>query len=309
LISTEIHIPISLNSRFINMTRMFVQSAASNAGFTGPWKIVVTVSRDTQMTLDAPELAWARDYPVEFRWVEAALWEKHGLLGTVVQRHSYEVGSDVVLFMDADIVVCGSLDELVTEIAAADVVAGWPAWQPPDGNLDEILASRGCTLRSDYGVTYSGFGLEFLTPSSAPPYFNLGLIAVSRRQADRLRRAYPEDLYWVYAHHPHWFGCQTALCMTIMRQSLPYRVLDMRYNLSNGDWDEVPEITGEAVDRAVANVRACVADPRVLHYCVPTPAFSKARDMESLDRIREFCARDRVGAGNLILQRVLRELV
>ena len=139
------------------------------------------------------------------------------------------------------------------------------------------------------------------------PHFNLGLIAASRSLANQLRKAYPEDLFWVYERYPHWYGCQTALCLTIVRQVLPHRALDMRYNLSNGDWDETPEITGEDVERAVANAKACVADPRILHYCVPTSVFDKTRDMESVDRIREFCVRDGVGAGNRILQSVLRK--
>jgi hypothetical protein len=307
MVSTEIHVPISLNPNFAHMIYFLVKSVAANANLPGDWRVVFTVSRDTDWSLDHPELAWASDYPVEFRWVDQAQWDVHKLIATIKQRQTYNFNADTVLFMDADTVVVGPLRELVLETAGSREVAGWPAWQPPRSNLNEVLLARGCAL-SDWGLTYSGYGLQFLSPKSCPPYFNFGVIAASNTVAKHIARDFPEDLHFFRSRCDEFFGAQIALCLTIVRKNYPYRALDMRYNLSNGDWGQAI-LFGPEAEAAYGGVLAACRDPRILHYCVPTEPFDKARDMASWDRITRFCKLERVGVGNALLQKAFRNLL
>ena len=307
MVSTEIHVPISLNPNFAHMIYLLVKSIAANAKLPGDWRVVFTVSRDTAWDFDHPELAWAKDFAVEFRWVDQTQWESQQWLATAIQRHTYDFTTDVILFMDADTAVHGPLTELVLETATSDAIAGWPAWQPPGINLTDVLMKRGCAL-SDWGLTYSGYGLTFLSPKSCPPYFNLGFIAVSKATAQRLARDVPQDWHFVRTYYPDWFGCQIALCLSIVRNNYAYRALDMRYNLGNGDLGE-PILSGPEADAAFARALASYRDPRILHYCVPTEAFQKSRDMGSWDRIRQFCEMEGLGEGNAILQATFKRLL
>jgi hypothetical protein len=307
MVTTEVHVPISLNPTFAHMTYFLVKSLAANANFPGDWRVVFTVSRDTSWNFDHPELAWAKYYPVEFRWVEQAKWDVHSFLATIEQRQSYNFNADVVLFMDADTVVAGSLRELVLDAANSNEIAGWPAWQPPNSNLREVLLARGCIL-SDWDLTYSGYGLAFLSPKWCPPYFNCGFIATPNAVAQQISVDFPEDLHYFFGHYDDWYGCQVSLCLTIVRKNYNYRAIDMRYNLGNGSLSRY-SLTGPEADAAFARAVAACQDPRVLHYCVQTEAFSKRRDMGSWDRIGRFCDMEGLTEGNMILQETLKSLL
>jgi hypothetical protein len=208
--------------------------------------------------------------------------------------------------MDADTVVVGPLSELVVQTAGSNAIAGWPAWQPPHSNLSEVLLARGCNL-SDWGLTYSGYGLAFLSPKSCPPYFNFGFIAMPNAVAQQMARDFPEDLHYFFARYNDWFGCQVALCLSIVRKNYAYRALDMRYNLGNGS--PGAPLAGPEAKTAYAQALAAAQDPRVLHYCVRTEPFRKLRDMASWDRITHFCEMKVLGEGNSLLQKAFRSLL
>ncbi|MGJ0394720.1 MAG: hypothetical protein ACR65U_00605 [Methylocystis sp.] len=311
-VNTEIHVPISLNANFANMSYFLVKSIAANAALPGDWRVVFTVSRDTDWDLDHPNLAWAKAYPVEFRWVDQAHWDAlptgvHQYISTILQRQTYEFKSDVVLFMDADTVVYGPLTELAREVATSDMIFGWPAWQPPGVDLNEVIVARGCALR-DWGVTYSGYGLAFLSPKSCPPYFNFGFIAMSNGVARRAARDYPPELDFVVANYPDWFATQIALCLMILRNNYAFRILDMRYNFGNGDFPG-QILAGPEADAAFARAIALYEDVRVVHYCAATEAFNKSRDMGSWERITRFCEREGLVSGNALLQKAFKKLL
>lgn len=319
MVTTEIHVPISLTPTFAHMIYFLVKSLAANADFPGDWRVIFTVSRDTDWDLDHSELAWAKDYPVEFRWVDQSQWDAHELaksgsqlpreyLATIEQCHTYDFNADVILFMDADTVVAGSLRELVLEIADSDAIAGWPAWQSPPSNLCEVLQTRGCKL-SDWGLTYSGYGLAFLSPKSCPPYFNFGFIAMRKAVAQQLSRDFVEDLHYFFAHYDDWYGRQISLCLTIVRKNYAYRALDTRYNLGNGSLADLPALSGPDVEAAHARLVAAGQDPRVLHYCVRTKPFYKLENMASWDQITRFCEMEGLGEGNALLQKTFRSLL
>lgn len=306
--TVTVYVPISLNQQFATQSLLLVRSLA-RAKFPGSWRVVFTVSRDTELTLDSSLLAWADAFPVSFRWVDLNIWEQFHYLGTALQQVLYVHDSEVLLFMDADTVVTGPLTELIEEVADSRVFAAWPAWQPPDNaDFDQILTDFGLD-EIQRTLAYSGYGLSFLSPKYCPPYFNAGFIAAHRDIIQRMGRTLPKDLADIRERSGSYYGMQMAICVNILRNHYPYRGLDMRYNASNGDFEVTPPCSGPEADLAVAAAHASLADTRVLHYCVQTQQFSRKQDMDGLERVAEFCAREGLNSGNRRLQAALTPLL
>lgn len=302
---------MSLNRQFATQACLLVRSLARNACLPGDWSVMLTVSRDTELTFDTPLLRWTRDYPVSVQWVEPRWWERFHWSGTGLQMHLYEHDADALLFMDADTLVVGSLAALVESLAAEPVIAAWPAWQPPaDIDIDRVLQECGVGSAAR-DLTYSGYGLAFESPRHCPPYFNLGFVGASGALARHMARTLAADFEDVATRFRSWYISQLALCVNILRRRYPYRALDMRYNASNGSWNPAapPPFTSPESAAAVAALNAMIDDVRVLHYCVPTANFSRAKDMDGFEQVRAFCARQGLDSGSIRLQRALRPLL
>lgn len=312
--TTTIHVPMSLNRQFATQACLLVRSLERHARLPGDWRVVLTVGRDTDLELDTPLLDWTRDFPVSVHQVREDLVRQFGLSGTGLQMHLYEKPNeaDVTLFMDADMVVVGPLTELVESVAREPVIAGWPAWQPPARiDIDEVLAACGVG-DAPRDLVYSGYGLSFWEPKHCPPYYNLGFLAVNGEVVRDWAKHVLDDFRDVLSRYGKNHYCdQLAVCVSILRQGYRYRALDMRYNASNGDWDPdyPPPFEGEECAAIVAAANACVADARVLHYCVQSENFSRKRDMDGLDRVHAFCERSGLDWGSTRLQEALRSVL
>lgn len=310
--STEIHIPASPNLLFANMLFFLVHSLADRAGLDGDWRVVVTQGRDGEVTADHPRLAWARNFPVEFRQVSATLWQEFEVEtqrrrlpsyiynATIYAQLQWPYTADCVIFMDADTVVTGSLAALIDEVLAANCLAAKPAWQPAPVNIDGVIAR--CGLRYDGPpVEYSGYGWSFMEPRFGPPYVNAGLTVISREMANRLQSDLRGDFRFTAEHYPGHYIWQMAQCLTMIRQSIPLKVLDERYNFGIGP-DAQPIAPGEEGRRLRQAVEEQAADIRLLHYCTPTPEFLRNKVMANDAALAAFLAADLALAGPIALQ-------
>ncbi|MBD3765386.1 MAG: hypothetical protein IE927_11860 [Rhodobacterales bacterium] len=307
--SVEVHVPITLNRRFAVMCRLLAQSLAARAAFPGDWKIVFTLSLDSTLPPDDPELAWAADLPVEFRWVDRRLFVLYSYDGTGLQRHRYPTGADVLLYMDADIVVTGPLTDLVHQVARSGAVHGWPAWQPPrDVDLATILRDRG-VAEPWPTLPPSGWNIGFRSPAAMPPYFNFGFIAMPNAVARDVGRTIEDDMAFLYDRHFSFYSSQIVLMLNILRLGRAVQPLPMRYNCSNGDLGDGPALPGPEAAAAYARAAEEVAQARILHLCVDTPDFAKRRDMADWDALRAFIAGTPRGDGGRRVQAALRGLV
>ncbi|HRI17514.1 MAG TPA: hypothetical protein PL196_03235, partial [Burkholderiaceae bacterium] len=282
-----------------------------NAQLPGDWNVVLTVSRDTELALDTTLMDWTRDFPVSVHWVDQGLWERWHWSGTSLQMHLYPHDSDVILFMDADTVVVGSLAELIESVAKEPVVAAWPAWQPPtDADMDAVLREFGFA-EVEKTLTYSGYGLAFESPRHAPPYFNLGFVAAHRTIASDMALSITRDFDDVAARCRSLYHDQIAVCLNILRQGYRYRALDMRFNASNGAWDPgaPPPFASAESAAVVASINAMIDDIRVMHYLVESESFTRKRTMDGFDQVRAFCRRPGLDSGSIRLQQALTPLL
>ncbi|MDH3412959.1 MAG: hypothetical protein OEM98_10770 [Gammaproteobacteria bacterium] len=285
------------------MSHALVRSLAAKAAFPGDWQVVFTVGLDTDQDLKSPMLAWAKDYPVEFRWVERDLFDAYGHVGTRLQCIQHEHLADAVLIMDADVLATGSLAELIEQVATSDAVVGRPAWRPPpDVDLVEFLRGSGLPAHG-YGLTYQGHGIVPSLPRECPPYLNFGHIALSRDIARHMARTFGEDVTFVEKNYRSYFNDQLALCLNVARNRYRCLPMDLKYNMGNGA--AAPLAIVATLEAAVAYAQRLNAmlDRRVIHYCNTSADFDKARDLDGWDRLQAFCDRTDVrGVGNVLLQ-------
>ena len=121
-----------------------------------------------------------------------------------------------------DTVVVGSLNDLVRQAANADAVLAWPAWQPPpDLDWAEVFQRLGLVFPAAT-MAYSGYGVAFMSPKDAPPYFNYGFVAIPRSLALVVGPMLHGDIGHVWSTYQNWFTSQIALCTTIVRARCSY---------------------------------------------------------------------------------------
>lgn len=316
-----IYVPITLNEQFINMIYFLARSIEFFSGLKD-YKIICTVSRDGMTDLASPLLHWTKDCPIEFRFCEANAWNSHAkravdenkrwfqYAATLKQQMASDFDEDVVVFMDADTLVCGPLTEMVGRSAQERRILARPAWQPPAIDLARALRERGCPER-DYGLEYAGYGWAFMEPRACPPYFNFGVFVMPGDIARLLRDNIGADGDFVEERFYDTFAAQIALCLFICRLKLGYDCLEEKYNFGNGDTlfkypiHPDPKIARQIYERSASNL----ADLRVIHYVVQLPEFSKSADMASWENVLKFCDRQTVGVVNTKIRNTFRTII
>ena len=272
--------------------------------------------------LKSPSLNWAKGYPIQFHLCDEIVWTVHAkraitenkpwfqYAATMKQQLANDFDEDVVVFMDADTVVCGSLIEVIARAEQEGKILARTAWQPPSVDLARALGERGCAER-DYGLEYAGYGWSFLEPRACPPYFNFGFIVMPGDIARLIRDNVSADVAFVEERFYDTYAAQTALCLLICRLNLGFGGLEEKYNFGNGDtlftFPIHPDATTARLlyERTVSNMM----DIRVIHYSVRLPQFSKERDMSSWENVLQFCGKEELGLVNTLLRDTFREFL
>lgn len=309
---TEIHIPASPTRAFANMLFFLIHSLAERAVFPGPWRAVITLGRDGDLTPDSPEFAWARGFPVTFRRADATVWARceaeakrrksPGFIynATILAQFTDPFDADTLIFMDADTVVARPFDDLIGQVAQTGRFAAKPAWQPPPVDLAPIVAAAGLTGQPDI-MPYSGYGWSFTDPQFGPPYYNGGFIVCTRDRANTLHRDLGRDFDFVSTHYPGHYIWQIAQCLTLLRAAMPCLDLDERYNMGIGPAAPsiLPGPAGAALD---AEGQAQFDDARVIHYCTPAQVFKRNATMADAGLLAAFLAAKGLSEGEQALQ-------
>ena len=321
MLRVGVYVPVTLNEKFINMLYFLSRSLEMFSGLAN-YRIVCTVSRDGMTDLTSPLLDWAKDCPIEFRLCDEGRWAVHAkraieegkpwfqYAATIKQQMASDFDEDVVVFMDADTVVCGSLLEVTARAAEEGKVLARTAWQPPSIDLTRALRERGCPER-DYGLEYAGYGWSFMEPRACPPYFNFGFIVMPGEIARFMRDNLSADAAFVEERFYDTFGVQTALCLFICRFNIQFGELEEKYNFGNGDTivkypiHPDPVVARRLYERSARNFQ----DVRVIHYTVQLPQFAKDVDMSSRENTLNFCTRTELGFVNTKLRDTFRKIL
>jgi hypothetical protein len=303
----EIHVPISPTPGFFTRVQLLAASLRRFGGRLSGCPLVVTVSRDCEPFDIAAALPWTLDYPIEWRWIDADLYERVGIYATALTRFTYDFQAPFVLQLDADTVITGPLDELLE--LPADTLGGVIAQRSPEtGPLESLdgIARHGAAFWEDLHLLaglppqtlsseYSGFGVVDHDPDRrlCPPYYNLGVLAASSDVTRRLGAVIFDELAAVERYADTRFRCQLALTLALARTRTPSLDLFLRWNFPDDVrfWTACPDDA---------------ADMRILHYCWGAEGFDRARDTESVAAIEAFLGRSGVAPAHAVMQARLR---
>lgn len=298
-ITLEVHIPISPTPMFLRQTWALAASLRQFGGEVGrSARVMAWVSPELEGLPDLNrQHPWAKSLGVTFRWVDEPLFAKHWYYGTALARWAGPFNADVVLMLDADVLVCNPLDKLVQAIAASDAVWGFPAHMSPldEAQWAELFASADLPA-PDMTCRPSGAGFfPDAQDQRMPPYFNLGVIAARQEVMRRLGDDLIGEMERVNAYIESYYRCQLTLPLAIARKGLAWQALDVRDNFPNDAAFEA------AYPQAVAEIR-------LLHYLRESEALSKKRDFSSTEAYRAMLQRPELTGANALAQARLQQL-
>lgn len=296
--SLEIHIPISPTPVFLNMVHYLAHSLRRFGGRYRSAPIFLTIGNNRADHDLIDRHPWLRRQGVSIRWVSEELFAKESYYATALERFRYTYQSDVVLMLDADILIAGRLDDLIRQTHRRQSLGGLITHVPPVSRFEVWQKFyNACGLgtveatceHTGWGCMYNDAGLRF-----CPPYFNLGVICAPAAHIARIGQeiyALMHTLETVMEAPFVHFRCQLALSMAIVKLGIPHRCLPMRYNFAN---DPCLEARHQA-ELPYTRILHLLRD----HQFYKTKVF---RDVASVEAV--LARRDLVGI-NALAQRIL----
>jgi hypothetical protein len=240
--SVEVHIPISPTPTFFNMVQCLARSLRKFGGTFRGAPIVLTVGdREIEPGLEA-RYPWLGPLGVEVRWVPEAFFREHSYSATGATRFEHDYRSDVVLFLDADILVAGPIDEMILDVHRRQHVAAMIAPASPLQFFDPPTTWRflfeHCGIGREPELVHEHTGWPYYrSPEEAyrlcPAYFNYGVVCAPASVMKRVGVPYFSHLLKLKQLTDCELIGQIALTMSIVGQHLPYRPLRVRYNFPN----------------------------------------------------------------------------
>lgn len=286
----DIRIPVSPTAEFALMLRVLYLSLRRYSGLSD-WRLTAFVgaSRSDQESSHA-FAAWLEP-EIECVIVPPDDFERNGVHATAEQRLMAEPDADIVLMMDADMVVCGSLEDQITDSrAGAFDVAGVVAHVPPHMTRSDWTAIYRTADLEDpvFPYRYTGWPLMFplelrddASIADSPPYFNYGYVYFSASGLRSVQRSYQRCLTAaseaIRRLNPRseMFVSQVALTLSIAKSELSHGALGLRYNFPN--------------DRRLEAIHPQeLEDARVIHLLRRNKKFDKQRAYCSFDSLNQF---------------------
>jgi hypothetical protein len=240
--TVEIHIPISPTPVFFNMVQCLALSLRANGGIGRDAPIILTVGDATIDPTIERAYPWLGPLGIELRWVSEPFFREHSFHATGATRLWHDFGSDVILLLDADILIARPFDDLIRRVFREGHVAGviGPAsplqfFDPPH-SWHEIYRHCGLDQTPDLRFEHPGWPYYFSSDEvyrRSPAYFNYGVICAPASFIRRIAATYFSDLLKLRELTPNLLITQIALTTSIIRAGLPQRALPVRYNFPN----------------------------------------------------------------------------
>ena len=170
--SLEVHVPISPTPMFLRQVWIQVQSFRRFGGnIARKAEFHVWVSPEAPVTDLKEEYPWFRDPAIHFHWVDATLFQEHRYYGTALARGDWDFQADLVMFLDADVLATGSLDEKLKEVLDNPAVVGFqahvdPLDDGPDAGWERLFAHLGLPPPQAHGTSYGSRPISRCTPAS-----------------------------------------------------------------------------------------------------------------------------------------------
>ena len=297
--SLEIHVPISPNAKFMRMTRCLVTSLRHNGGLYANAPVIVTLGEDKiadkELKRDYP---WLKTLGIETRWVPEDRFKQRSYYATATDRLTYKFNTDMVLMLDADMLVARPFDDLVRRLHREQKVGAVVAYACPfdDGALWQKVYDA-CSM-GKVNPIHEHPGWPYLYPQRpryCPPYFNLGFLLMPSAFASQIGAHMYELMDRVSEIEMTIYRCQLAFGLAVTKLDLPYECLPLRYNFANNK--DLEALHGD--EQAFASI---------LHLIWNHQGVWKDDLFGQADGIEKILARDDLAGINKQAQQVLRQI-
>lgn len=221
----EVHIPISPNENFFNMVHYLIESFRQYGGnLYKRTKFVVTVGGDEPYKDLNKELIWASDYWIEWKWLEKNTFKKYSYFATALERFRYSFESEMVLMLDADVMITGMLDDIIEQANKYQTFMGMPAeYQPFWGKIQKISPKEWW----EKILINAGFVSNL---EKIPPYCNLGFLLAPSEIMKKIGSTIYHELEKINQIVDVPTKCQLAVALAIRRNQIHYKEINMKYN-------------------------------------------------------------------------------
>ena len=281
------------------MAHYLVSSLRRFGGAYRNARVVLTVGDAEVDTTITESYAWTRQQGIEVRWADKERFLRDSYYATAVERFRHEFRSDMVLMLDADILVSRPFEELVLDCHRNQYFAGLIAHVPPfpDPGLWQRVYHAAGLGEVSFTHEHTGWGYMFNDERTrfCPPYFNLGVLCAPSTIMRRIGEDIYDLMHCVDSVAETGYRCQIALSLAVTKQAIPYRCLPMRYNFPNDVFLEAlhgPELPHAAL----------------LHLLRDHQHIYKTRVFDDRTHVEAMLARKDLRGINAIAQRVLREI-
>jgi hypothetical protein len=235
--SLEVHIPISPTVPFLRMVRCLVTSLRHFGGLYADAKVVVTIGdpviEDKKVRAENP---WLEKLGIETRWVPEDLYARDIYYATANQRFCYEYSSDMVLMLDADMLVARPFDDLVMKLFKEQKMGGVIGFACP---FDDFSMWERLYAVCDAGpvrAIHQHTGWPYIFPERprfGPAYFNLGFLMMPSSVATAVGSVIYDLMHRVSSVDESYYRCQFAFGLAVCKLGIPYDCLPLRYNFPN----------------------------------------------------------------------------
>jgi len=241
--TVEIRIPISPNEKYLRMVHYFL---ASLQMFGGPISrsahCVISVSPDEPVRDLLHDCPWAKEFSIEFQWVNNKLFKHRGYNGTVFHRLTIDSSADIIILADADLLVAGDFDRVILKAHHPQQLLGFIAHVSPFDNPEikqvtskqmwnRIFEAAGLPEPKLKRV-HTGWGVMSMDTRHqlCPDYFNHGFIVSPRQYIEKMCTSYELELDAVDSVIETWFKTQIANTLALTRHGIPCSTLPLNYN-------------------------------------------------------------------------------
>jgi hypothetical protein len=294
--SLEIHVAISPTPTFANMVHYLVHSLRTYGGRYRDAKVVITVGDPKIDRRWERENKWLSANSVEVRWLSEDLYEKQQYYATAVERFRYEFDSEMVLMLDADVLIHRPFEDLVLDSYRNQAFYGLIAHVTPlsgEATWETIYDSAGLG-KPELRHEHTGWGYMFSDSAKryCPPYFNLGVLCGPAAHMNAIGSRVYEYMAAVDKVYTTIFKCQLAAGMAVDALGIRYKELPMRFNFANDS--NLEALYGEEMIRA-----------SILHILRDHQGVAKNRLYSSLDEVKALVGRDDLRNINEMVRRTM----
>lgn len=240
----EFRVPISPNEKYMRMLQYFMESLQVFAGpVARAAHCVVSVSPEVKQFDIYEAYPWTRNHSIDFQWVDVDSFKKFSYFATGFHRLTVKSDADIVVLIDADLLVTGNFDSVIIQSYREQRVLGFIAHVSPFENLpDQPEASsewywqrvfeEADLPRPKLEFEHTGWGLMSTKPlyRYCPAYFNFGFIIAPRVSVDLMGLTYTEEIAAVDRVVDIWFKSQIANTLVFARHNISVGALPINYN-------------------------------------------------------------------------------